>query len=251
MRLQALPKSNWHEVRKYSIQAFQHLYTFVEDKIIEKENVVTCKELQKIFSEILTEISPDSASIYRACTLEKYVLLSFSGILLLYKSKNKSILFSSKMMVIPIIMQKKLGEMNSNSKLREVASTIRKEILAIKTDQLPETVNVDDILEGECQVPQIVTDLFRNILQGISPYINISLSNNRRIGSMSHDLMYNTTEGKIRPSKHLTLGMAIKNLTGNRKVMEILNRYGHSVSYTTIEELETELSYASVATRKL
>ena len=37
--------------------------------------------------------------------------------------------------------------------------------------------------------------------------------------------------------------MAVKSLTGSRKLNEVLNRYGHCVSYHTVEELETELTF--------
>ena len=42
----------------------------------------------------------------------------------------------------------------------------------------------------------------------------------------------------------LSLGMAIKSITGSHKVIDILNRLGHSISYFTMEELETELTFA-------
>ena len=37
----------------------------------------------------------------------------------------------------------------------------------------------------------------------------------------------------------------MKSLTGSKKVIEVLNHYGHCTSYTTIEELETELTFSS------
>ena len=37
--------------------------------------------------------------------------------------------------------------------------------------------------------------------------------------------------------------MAIKSLTGSKKVATILNRRGHCINYNGIEELETELTY--------
>ncbi|CAG9818900.1 unnamed protein product [Phaedon cochleariae] len=43
----------------------------------------------------------------------------------------------------------------------------------------------------------------------------------------------------------MELGMAMKTLTGSRKVINILNRLGHSISYSAVEELETELTYSS------
>ena len=39
--------------------------------------------------------------------------------------------------------------------------------------------------------------------------------------------------------------MIMKSLTGSRKVIEILNRLGHCVSYNLVEEIETGLTYAA------
>ena len=41
----------------------------------------------------------------------------------------------------------------------------------------------------------------------------------------------------------MQLGFAIKTLTEYRTVVEILNRMGHCVGYSTVEELETELTF--------
>ena len=43
--------------------------------------------------------------------------------------------------------------------------------------------------------------------------------------------------------KHL--GMVMKSLAGSRKVIEILNRLGHCVSFNLVEEIETEFTYAA------
>lgn len=40
------------------------------------------------------------------------------------------------------------------------------------------------------------------------------------------------------------LGLVMKSITGSRKVVEILNRFGHSVSYSAVESLETELAFS-------
>ena len=37
--------------------------------------------------------------------------------------------------------------------------------------------------------------------------------------------------------------MAMKSITGSRRVIDILNKLGHSINYTTAEELETELTF--------
>lgn len=41
------------------------------------------------------------------------------------------------------------------------------------------------------------------------------------------------------------LGITLKSLTSSRKIIDIINRYGHCISYQGIEELETETTYTS------
>ena len=45
------------------------------------------------------------------------------------------------------------------------------------------------------------------------------------------------------PSKHLKLGVALKSLTGSRKVIGILNRYGHCANYHAVEQIKKELTF--------
>lgn len=55
--------------------------------------------------------------------------------------------------------------------------------------------------------------------------------------------MFSMSNGSVKPSNCLHLGLVMKSITGSRKVIEILNRMGHSISYTVAEEIETELAY--------
>ena len=50
------------------------------------------------------------------------------------------------------------------------------------------------------------------------------------------------TRGLAKPGKHICLGMGIKSITGSRRVLDILNRFGHAINYHTAESLETELA---------
>ena len=55
-------------------------------------------------------------------------------------------------------------------------------------------------------------------------------------------MLYALIDGNVKPSKQLKLGLVMKKLTSSRKVVEILNRYGHPAIYHTIEEIENELT---------
>ena len=64
-----------------------------------------------------------------------------------------------------------------------------------------------------------------------------------RIKSISEDVVFAATSRRRTPAKHLQIRMAIKSLTGSKKVVTLLNRLGHCINYNEIEELETELTY--------
>ena len=49
----------------------------------------------------------------------------------------------------------------------------------------------------------------------------------------------------------MIIGFVFKSMTSSRKIVDILNRLGHSVSYNITEELETELAYSSLEDDKL
>ena len=63
--------------------------------------------------------------------------------------------------------------------------------------------------------------------------------------------MFAVTCGRKKPAKHLKLGLVMKSMTGSKKVVEMLNRYGHCVSYTTTEEIETELTFSVTTASKI
>ena len=66
-----------------------------------------------------------------------------------------------------------------------------------------------------------------------------------RTKSISEDVVFAATGELKKLQKHLMLGIALKSLTGSRKVVEIMNRLGHCISYHTIEEIETEATFES------
>lgn len=58
--------------------------------------------------------------------------------------------------------------------------------------------------------------------------------------------MYAVHNGKIKMSKHIMLGMTLKSLTSSRKIIDIINHYGHCISYPGVGEVETEATYTSL-----
>ena len=67
------------------------------------------------------------------------------------------------------------------------------------------------------------------------------------LSSLGQDLVYTVTCGKYKPPKHILLAAAVKALTGNVELLQALNRLGHCVSYSQVEENETALCMRKLA----
>jgi hypothetical protein len=70
---------------------------------------------------------------------------------------------------------------------------------------------------------------------------------NRLIHSFSQDLIYAVTHGKQKTPKHVLLSYAIKTLTGNVELIQIVNRLGHGIAYSQLEENDTALCLQKLA----
>ena len=54
---------------------------------------------------------------------------------------------------------------------------------------------------------------------------------------------FNATHGSVKLWKYTTLGLELSSLTGSKLSLQILNRLGHSISYSEAKGLETEFAY--------
>lgn len=58
--------------------------------------------------------------------------------------------------------------------------------------------------------------------------------------SLSQDIVYSVSNGKIKTPKSVLFPSVVKSLCNNTEVIKLINQYGHGLSYNLIEEIETE-----------
>lgn len=61
----------------------------------------------------------------------------------------------------------------------------------------------------------------------------------RLVESYANDFVHGVTRGKVIQKKHLSLGLGLHNLSGSRKLVEIVHRLGYCISYNLVCEIET------------
>ncbi|KAK3751112.1 hypothetical protein QZH41_016239, partial [Actinostola sp. cb2023] len=69
----------------------------------------------------------------------------------------------------------------------------------------------------------------------------------RLVNSFGQDMVFGVTAGRQKTPKHILLPYAVKSLTNNVELIQILNRCGHGVAYSQIEELNTALCLQKMA----
>ena len=69
----------------------------------------------------------------------------------------------------------------------------------------------------------------------------VSSRKSRFVESSASDAVYSCSKGKLLPGKYLSLGFAVKALTGSKNVVTFMNRYGHCASSETIHRIDMSL----------
>ena len=112
--------------------------------------------------------------------------------------------------------------------IKDIALSLRAIIKNATRTYLPSSgITFDDIIDGEVQIQDQLTQFFTPLVADQNHRSHESASKIRRVESLAADTLFLVTNGRKKSSKHLKLGLAVKNMTGSKKLIGILNRYGH------------------------
>lgn len=176
-------------------------------------------------------------------TLKKKLISSFPNKLNYLQSEIKKIAPN----YMKTIDETVLDKLKSENILQKTALILRKTILTMDKTKLPsKNLSVQHLIPGEASIPQELYDFYSTLIGGSRQKRKSSLKCIRQVRSYCQDIIYGIHNGQVKTSKHIMLGMTLKSLTSSRKNIGIVNRYGHCISYLSIEELETETTYASI-----
>lgn len=230
--------------RNMHATAMDYVYGHVEEHVIQGERPLLTDTLHFIYkTRIEDEFKHRDLNInvnFDNRNLEQNLLSHFKGKIVLDHRGNRKF-------VKPINSTVKinLAELEEDAEIERIGIIIRYHIDSIKARKLGDVITVQNLIEGECDIPPKLLLLIRSIATDPLSRREISPRKQRQIKSVSNDIIYITTNGKLKTSKHITYGLAIKGLSNSKKLITMANEYGHCCSYTTLEELETEATISS------
>ena len=163
-----------------------------------------------------------------------------------YLQDKLNIVYNSKTDLDVVVRNAFENSSDASKKIQDAAFILRKEITSSNKRSLPQSLTLEDIIKGEIDSPDLLYEFLSHVTFGYDRGNRESSIKKRRVNSIAQDIIYAATGGAVKPAKQLLMGLAFKSMTGSSRIIEILNRLGHSISYNATEELETELTFSSV-----
>ena len=208
---------------------------YVQETLVENEGA---EKLQSIFQRYLDALGTKETP-YTAQKLCEKLLKEFPDSLKTCKKTNKEglILYNHLLENEQAIRRANFDENN----LKETSFYLRKLILSSPKSELPVPLSVDALEVGQANKPDELIQFFSILYTGNTKQLDKE-STERLVDSVTDDVIFAVSHGRTKPGKHLCLALTLKSLTGSHRVIEIMNRFGHCISYHTAEEIETQLA---------
>ena len=132
------------------------------------------------------------------------------------------------------------GQASLIDDIRQVALELRK-AMCCKENEMSWPPKHSQLTEEEINVPDEVRLFLATLLTRNSKYPEEPCSSKVQclVNSFGQDIVFGVTGSRKKPPNHILLPYAVKTLTNNVELIQILNRYGHGVAYSQIEELNT------------
>lgn len=238
--------------RKKHEEAFQKLSVFLENEIIKKKTAMLATTIFNLYSEeyFAAGGTQEDWEQYNVQMLMSKVKERLPEIIIDKQSKKRgNFVFPSSITRDDAVAELNKGGNTKEDLIRSAAMALRTEILAINPTKPPSPTSVHNLKETAPAIPHFVSLFYSTLFGGLQADSLCSSSDNirRRILGSASDALFNCSKGRVRPWKHQALGLGIGTLTGSKSVLNILNRFGHCISYDDVKRLETEIAYTCSA----
>lgn len=243
-RPHAAPESESLAQQKAHKEAFELLKNYVQESIIVGGNVERMAMLHERYLLFMTEHSPQFYNEnYKTDKLKEKLKKHFGNRISFWQPNYRSELVYSSWIqpgqAVEAAFEAASSEMR---RIQEAAIILRRHVQQTyeNSPTMPWPPSAEFLASDETKAPNLLCEFLSYVTSG-KPLNVANDKVKRTVNSYAQDLCYSITNGKWKMSKHLSLGMTIRHLTGSAELVTLLNRYGHCVSYSHLLELETAM----------
>ena len=167
-------------------------------------------EIDNDYNSLLIENKAGSAvPISTTPSLEGKLIQHLKYVIVIHKVKTRkgNLLFSQKITLEEALKKEKSLASKFQSKLKDVAFTLRNLIKDADHTPLPTSgLKLEHIIAGEVKVPEEVLQFFKYLIQGPVGRNDDSLSKQRRVESINDDVIFTVTSGRKRSTAYQITG---------------------------------------------
>ena len=158
--------------------------------------------------------------------------------------KKRTIIWKNGLM--PINQETQIAKQNhgeGKNTIWKCTTVLRNEILSLKSSPLNKGWSGENIIKGEVDIPENLYNFYKILYTG-SESGSCSSRKTRLTNSSSTDAIFACSGGKLMPGKHLSLGFALKSMTGSKSVVSLFNRFGQSIGDETVRRMDMSFQEA-------
>ena len=231
-------------------RTYEELFKYIRNDLFQQPNVVRLTELTKKLTDTLLSMGVTEVKSSTKKHIQRKLVAEFGESLhMIPDDKGKILVFPDNLSLGEVVKENvRLKEelqvfkenMSHNENMVKTVSLMLRNDVKMQEIKMP-WPPVPAQLEASSQlIPGSLNAFLRILFSGDSTICSGRV--HRLVDSIGQDIVYGVTCSRLKPPKHILLPEAVKTLTGNVELIRILNRLGHGMSYTQLEEADTALA---------
>ena len=240
------------------MKTYLELFKYIRKRVMPFQDVITLSSITSKMSEIMKSKGVLAVKDSTKKHIRRKLEVEFGSSLTMFSDDTgKVLLFPSHATIYDIAKKyhaakqdlKLLQSKSSESKAVDQASSLLRR--AIKDMEKPDVwpYHPSDVTQNSLVIPPELQRFYLGLLTG-KPEQKCSQRVEMLMKSFSQDVIYAVSAGQQKPPKHVLLSYGIQALTGNAELVKTLNRLGHAISYSQLEENDTALCLQKLAAAK-
>ncbi|XP_035662311.1 uncharacterized protein LOC118406391 [Branchiostoma floridae] len=252
-------KEEEQDYSKAESRAYELLFHYIRSDLLQKPRIVRLAELYAQFIAFMDSegVAGKQVKASTRTHFRRKLEGEFGDVLDCEDLSNNNKAFViprslSRLDLAKLAIEKSDSDYNPSSK-DEISKTAVRLRDAIQGQDIPTSwpPNPWELSEEAVTIPDDVKEFLYVLLTGKTDFPGLQACPEkvqRLLTSFGQDWTFAVSGGRLRPPKHVLLPYAVKTLTNNVQLIQILNRFGHGIAYSQLEEINTALCLQKLAT---
>lgn len=239
-------------------RGYERIFEYIRSDLLEKPRLITLVELKEVLLIFMRSMGATQLSESTKKNFRRKLVVEFGDLL-----DYEDLLDNGKLFVIPNNLSKlslarevaqlsrELQSKNEPFEMKEIQKaglSVREAVRSIETDY-SWPPDPSQLCESAINIPNELRAFLFTLLTGKTSTDPVECSErvHRLINSFGQDIIYGVSGGRQKPPKQVLLPYAVKTLTNNAQLVQLLNRCGHGIAYSQIEEMNTAFCLQKMA----